>query len=126
MEVRRYDPERDADDLRAWCEGWGVGAEIVDVHPQLGFIVPGLAVVFLYRTDSPLAMVDGLVSNPASDPDERGKAVDLIMGELFEVARALGFRLAFVYTAVQAGLDRATHLGFQFTEEQYRFGVKPL
>lgn len=78
----------------------------------LGIIEPGIAAAFLYITDSNLALIDHMVSNPNSDPKARDQALDAIVSELVTIAQNLGFDIVYGITNNEAVIDRGIGHGF--------------
>lgn len=75
---------------------------------KYGLMVPGVAAGFLYRTDSGLALVEGLITNPDAPSMVRGRALELVLRNLVAVARDMGFHmvLGFVQSSGSAALAR--------------------
>ena len=113
--MRRYEPT-DYADLRAWHEARGETAPDAGRLPGIGFIEPGVALGFLYCTDSALALVDLFVSNPAAAAARRGRALLGIERALAAEAKRLGFSGVLAITR-EPGIERAAqrngyrHLG---------------
>jgi hypothetical protein len=107
-----YVPELHFDQVRAWMRFRN--EEITpDALPQTGFIIPGKGAGFLYRTDSSVAWIEGLVAAPDLDREERNKAIDLIVTAISQKAKALGFKLLLGYTVLEVVVRRAQRHGFK-------------
>ncbi|WP_426752965.1 hypothetical protein [Myxococcus sp. Y35] len=87
--------------------------------PQTGFIIPGKAVGFLYRTDSCIAMIENLVAAPGLSKEERSEALDLVVKAIMAEAKKLGFTLLMGYTQLDAVVKRAERLGFTHADSGY-------
>lgn len=81
-------------------------------YPEVGFIVPGVAVGFLYQTDSDICMLDGYVSNPKSTEEERDEALDAITTALLDMGRYNGFKECLIISQSKAILARAKKYRF--------------
>lgn len=55
-----------------------------------GFIEPGAAAGFLYRTDSSIGIIEGYISNPAAGMTPRAVALNEITAKLLELAESSG------------------------------------
>lgn len=81
--VRRFRPEHLAE-LNRWYAARDLPAVMSGVLPHVGYIAPGLAAGFLYRTDSELALLDGFISNPEAPLLDRGRAISRVLEALVE------------------------------------------
>lgn len=75
--------------------------------PPTGLIVENIAACFLYRTDTPVALVEHLISNPKSDETERRQAVSEIIGELLAEAKRQGAAIIYALTPISGVAERA-------------------
>jgi hypothetical protein len=80
--------------------------------PENGFIVPGKAAGFLYRTDSSVAWIENIVAAPGLSREERNEAVDAVVAAIIERAKELGFELLVGYTLLDVVVKRAERFGF--------------
>jgi hypothetical protein len=82
----------DLETINGWYAAHGEPPVARETLPTTGFIVEGVAVGFFYRTDSALALVHHVVTNPAAGLRERYRAVHEIIRACQELAKALGLR----------------------------------
>ncbi len=84
-----------AEDL-AQIDGWsrqrGVMEDPDGWRPQLGYWVPGVLAAWLYRTDSKVALIDGVIANPDTSADQRRLAMRAVSDAIASKARSEGFR----------------------------------
>jgi hypothetical protein len=92
VNLRAFNP-LDLDEMNRWYDLRGEPGVKIEMLPRLGFLAPGIAAGFLYQTDSALALVEGLVSNPEALLCKRAKALHLILGALTDAAKDFGFKL---------------------------------
>jgi hypothetical protein len=106
-----YVPELHFEQIRLWLE---LRNEVItpDALPQTGFIIPGKAAGFLYRTDSSVAWIEGLVAAPGLSREERSQAVDAVVAAVCREARKLGFKTLVGYTVLDVVVERAKRFGF--------------
>lgn len=114
-----YGPEAHFEQVHRWMEQRGQTIAPEDL-PTTGFIVPGVAAGFLYRTDSSVAWIEGLVGSREVSAEARGHALDEIVRALRAEARRSGFKIMLGYTQLQAVVDRALRHGFKQTEGTYQ------
>lgn len=110
--MRRYVPS-DLSEINAWHRAWGVPELPSGSLPEFGLIEPGVAAGFLYRTDSGMALIEGLISNPRSGRDDRNAALDAIGDELVAEAERQGFRWLLAISRNQNVQARAVRHGFR-------------
>ena len=111
----RYDPRLHFEQVRQWNAAHGE-VMLPDALPQSGFIIPGKAAGFLYRTDSCLAWIESLVASPDIKGAERGQAIDAVVLAVCEEGRRLGFRILMGHTVLDAVVQRAQRLGFIYVQ----------
>jgi hypothetical protein len=97
-----------------------------DILPQTGYIIPGKAAGFLYRTDSAVAWIENLVASPGLSREERSQAIDAIVKAVSTEARRLGFKMLLGYTVLDAVVKRAQRLGFSHAEGNFQLVVLQL
>lgn len=99
--------------IHAWVQSRG---DVVtqDALPQSGFIIPGKAAGFLYRTDSSIAWLEGLVAAPGLEREERSQAIDAVVTALLSEAQRLGFKTLMAYTLLDAVVKRSERFGFTY------------
>lgn len=86
--------------------------------PTTGMIVPDVAAGFLYFTDSKVAMIEWIVSNPkAKNRDVYEAIVDIIRG-LKSKARAEGYEAIFSYTKAKGLLKVFQKSEFKITDRE--------
>ena len=86
-----------------------VGPEFL---PKIGFVKPGVAMGFLYQTDSAVCHIEALVANPNVSGAERTKGIDEVVMAIADEARKLGFKAMQGSTSLPAIVERAKRLGF--------------
>jgi hypothetical protein len=95
-----------------WMHFYDVAVAETDKLPPTGFVVDGLAIAFLLRTDGPLAFIEGLVGNPWLPREQVDPALDAVVQAVIGCAREEGFRVLQGTTAFPAVVARALRLGF--------------
>ncbi len=95
MKSRPYSPY-DYVTVSSWYVSRGIQAIPPQLLPQTGLLIyegdTPLACAFLYKTDSSLALIDGLITNPnATDSLSRKEAMRLLLEELSTIAKEAGY-----------------------------------
>ena len=111
MLVREFLPN-DYEQLKSWLKKRDEHIFHQDVLPPCGFIVDGVAAMFLYETwKSPFCYMENMVTNPDASPSDRDKALKLITSACVEKAKELGFKFALAVTNEPTVIVRAIHHG---------------
>jgi hypothetical protein len=108
-----YVPEQHFAEVLRWFQLFGE-TMVPEALPQTGYIVPGVAAGFLYRTDSSVCWVESLVANKEVPKEERTRALDAIVIALCQDAKKLGFKLVLGSTQLDAVVKRAQRLGWSY------------
>lgn len=83
MRARKIDIDKDIHFLSAWHLDRGMPyTDLRQLLPKNGWIVDDVGAVFLYLTDSKLAFIDSMVSNPAAPKERREEGLKLCIDEL--------------------------------------------
>ena len=82
--------------------------------PETGCIEPGVAVGFLYTTDSDVSFIEGYVTNPAAGMRARSEAIDAITQALLTQAHELGAGLVVAICTAESTARRALGFGLTF------------
>ncbi|WP_224240619.1 hypothetical protein [Hyalangium gracile] len=108
-----YVPEQHFTEVARWFELFNE-TMVPEALPQTGYIVPGIAAGFLYRTDSSVAWVESLIAFKEAPKDVRDRALDAIVVALCRDARKLGFKTVLGSTQLEAVVKRAQRLGWDY------------
>ncbi len=108
-----YVPEKHFAEILRWFELFNESMT-PDALPQTGYIVPGKAAGFLYRTDSSLAWVESLIASKEVPKEERSRALDAVVLALCREAKRLGFKTVLGSTQLEAVVKRAQRLGWSY------------
>jgi hypothetical protein len=110
--LRRY-LATDLPEINAWYAARGLPEVPSHALPEIGFLVPGIAAAFLYRTDSSIAFMDGAVTCPTAPLRERFAAIHGIGEALVEKAHALGIGKLLIFTQRHGMASAMKRIGFQ-------------
>lgn len=121
MQVERWQPVLHVPLVEGWIRARGLGDAAGDVSllsPD-GFVVGGIAVGFVYLTNSNLAFMDGFMTDPSSSREDRSAALDALIVLLMAEARDLGYTAVAGTTSAQPLADRLTQHGFNVIAGSY-------
>jgi hypothetical protein len=111
--------------INKWYLARGMMPLSEHLYPDIGFIVENIGAGFLYQTDSALCFIDGYISSPSSDKEERRVAFDKITTAIVRTAKDHGFRSILAYTKNQGVKGMCDRFNFQFKGE-YTLYVKEI
>lgn len=110
--MRKYDV-KDLDHINAWNSERKDPLFTPGDLPKNGMIEPDVAAGFLFKTDSEIAILENFVSNPNATPFDVSKAIDKIVEELEQTAKAFGYFKLAAFTHVRSIGSRLERLGFK-------------
>lgn len=113
IELREFDAHYDLPVIQHWCWKRGVPQLEAKFLPEIGLICPGLCAGFLFKTDSKVAMIGNLISNPQAKKESRSLALDLLIEMLYNRGRLEGFDRITVAANLPHVKDRYLRLGFK-------------
>lgn len=126
MEIRQFSIHDDYKDINAWFHERKGEYFPIKFLAQTGFIVPGVAVGFLIKTDAYVGILEPFISNPAAPEKERDEALNMILKKLTEHAKNIGYRAVFGFSTAQTMIDRALKQDFDILEINSTTVVKEL
>lgn len=121
--MRAFQPE-DMAEVVAWHQARGLLVPPASTYPPTGVIVPGVAAGFLVKTDTSMAQIDGLISNPLATG--RQIAISQIIDRLVELAKEAGFRHVMGVTMVPSVVTAGHGARFSSIVEPYTLLFKEL
>lgn len=110
----------EADDypiLQGWFQKRGMKAPPYSYLPKVGFIDDFYAAGFLIQTDTPIAVIDFIISNQSSNVAERADAVASVVSRLMAEAKRRGFKAIHCTTKFRSIGRLAKSFGFYPTGE---------
>ena len=120
MKVERFQPDLHYATFCAWTRWYEMTPLPIQFLPQSGFVVDGVAMGFMYRTDSKMALIENLAANPKLPRETRTQGLDAVVTAIAEEGRALGFEVLIGYTNVNAVIQRALRHGFTTDDEKFQ------
>ncbi len=111
--IRPYVPTDHPEIMSWWKSRHGDRAAIpADHFPDSGFVVEGKAACSLVKTNSAVAYIDLLISNPNIPLPESRAALDEVIEACVNEARKCGFKILTATTARTSVVIRASKHGF--------------
>ena len=126
MKVERFQAELHYPAFCKWTRFYELNPLPLQFLPQSGFVVEGVAMGFMYRTDSKMALIENLSANPMIPRQTATRGLDAVVTAIAEEGRALGFEVLIGYTNVEAVIQRALRHGFTTDDEKFQVVTKVL
>lgn len=102
----------DYNQLQRWCFDREVEAPPIEFLSDTGMIVDDVAVGFLYLTNSAIGMLEGYLTNPKADKNDRHEALNSITLNLIKLAENKGCKFLKCDTKFEEIVIRAKSFGF--------------
>lgn len=124
MIVSKFNFEAHSQSIQKWGLKYGFPLPAQEILPETGFIVEDLACGFLYKTNSKLAWLEWVFSNPEKPKEDRAKALDLIFKTIEQEAKSQGFLVLFSAAAISGYAQVLQRNGFQETDKNVSHHIK--
>lgn len=116
MKAIRYDNDKHRKMVDQWAAGWKMNPYPDGYLPTVGYIVPEVAVAYLFVTDSDVAYMEAVLSNPEASDEDRGNAIDVIADAIVAAAKECGSKWLIGASNVMPLIDRAERHGFRVAD----------
>lgn len=123
MICRRYEAS-DYETISNWYKGHGHHIPRRTFFPGIGFIVEGIAVGFLFRTDSEVCIIEGFLSNKKAPNRDKAKAFDMIMESILYEAKRHYFSSIVGFSKTRSIEKLGKRFKFNKTKDIYSCLVK--
>ncbi len=98
--------------LGRWLAHWGILPPPRHLFSDLGFVVHGVAIGFLFTTNSGSAYIDHIVANPNATVIARDAALNDLFNHLMVVAESKGCGFLTAMTRIPKMKSRIESIGF--------------
>lgn len=126
MKAERFDGEKHRAIIDSWCDGWQMSRFPDYWLPATGFIVPETCAAFMYRTDSGVAYIECVISNPQKEHSERNEGMRAVSAAIIEEAKACGFKVLLGLTANHQVANASAEEGYMVSDKKYSILKKDL
>lgn len=124
MEIRKADLETDLPVLRQWMETWKMTLLPDWWYPEDNYIIDGVIFASYYKTNSKIAYLENIVSNPNCSHDIRFKASALISNFVFDKASDDGFNLVCGWTKNKSIMKNCNENGMIVSKPEFSVLIK--
>lgn len=115
--ITKWSPKKHYKIIASWYHAREIEAPLPEQLPEIGYIVDNKVAGWLYRTDSSVAFVDGMISNPNSLPSARRHALNVLAGVLLDTASSLGYTTVLATTEHPSITNLVKKHGFNKTNQ---------
>lgn len=116
--IVRWKPKLHYKAIASWYHARDMEAPALHQLPELGFIVDDRVAGFIYRTDSSVALIDGVISNPYTLPAARKLSLEKLAGLLVDTAVQLGYEDIIFTSKNESVKELGERMGFKKTNQQ--------
>lgn len=102
--------------ISSWYEERGLKTPIKGNMSDMGFIADGRVAGWLYLTNSNIAMIEGIISDPHTIPSLRKASLAKLTGAMIDMALALGYTTILGITKHPSVKKLAKQYGFKETD----------
>jgi hypothetical protein len=97
--IRPIDLSTDYEMILSWWKGHNFAELPAQMLPRTGFIADNAACGFLYSTDSGIAWMEWITTNPEASKSRKKEALGAVVNALVNEAGRLGFKV--IFTSVE-------------------------
>lgn len=115
MMLIRKITDKDLNEIMGWFHSRNIKIT-PEYLPQTGFIVPGIAAGFIYRTDANFCIFESFIGNPKRPYTERQEALRHIVPIMIQEARDMGYKEAFGFATSKTMIQIGDENDFKFVE----------
>lgn len=115
--IEVYSHDKHLPILGRWLSNWGITPPPRALFSDIGFVANGIAMGFLFTTNSATAYIDHMAADPNSSAEARDIAITDLFNHLEVVADSSGHKFLTVMSRIPAMRDRVTSLGFTQDKE---------
>lgn len=119
MLVNKFNPE-DYNEISSWWTKQDWPAIPLQMLSDSGFIVEEdgvkIAATWIFKTNSPIYLMEWTVANPDISWDKRSEGLELITNEACKWAKKNGAASVFTMTKHERFIDKLKDYGFQVTD----------
>lgn len=107
MQTVQFSMKDHLDEVNSWCDGWKMSHFPEGWLPTVGAIVPGHVAAWLYFSDSDVAWIENIISNPEANKDDARAALDAVVEYLEAFAKGRGTKWVLGSSTNRSIIDRA-------------------
>ena len=106
--------------LTSWFKQWNIPESIKETLPETGFIVDGIAAIFLYETNSKMCFIECLIRDKEATEEVSNKAIDLLIKHVLRYAKEQNYKFIMSNTKYDRVVEIAEKHGFKTDKSNYK------
>jgi hypothetical protein len=119
-----FDPVQHMEAAQRWAVAQGIAPLVPEILPRVGVVEPGVAVGWLYQTDSRVGLLEEFITNPKASSKSRHAAVDEIGLALLARAKELGLVRVIIHTSHRSIARMCIRRGFTYRGPAHLLSVE--
>ena len=120
--IEEFKKEEHLEFLLSWLRARNKGPEVADNLPAFGYIAyhhsRPVATAFLRQVEGNLGICEGLCTNPEASSNVRSIAIDSLIEQLIETAKAIDIKALIAWSQDKNTLERSVRHGFNKTADE--------
>lgn len=126
MQIRKWNPEEDYSTICQWYQAWNMGKPPLDLFPANVFIIDNVICASYYKTDSKVAYIENIISNPDCPTDIRQAGLGLAGDYIFKLAKEDGFKVMIGFTQNKSVAKTSDQHGMKVSDYNWAIMTKDL
>lgn len=126
LKLREFNKEKDLKLINKWYGDWSMSQVPEWFLPEIGYVVEGVCAAFMYKTDSKVAYMENVISNPDAPHELRALAVGMLGDQIFKKAKELGFKVVLGWTKNKSVSSVSGSRNMKISKFEYAVLVKML
>lgn len=119
LKLRKWNKEKDLPEIQSWFKQWEKYPLPDWWFPEDVFIVDGVICASYYKTNSKLAYLENVISNPAAPHEFRKIGLGMIGEHVFKLAKEDGFKVVLGWTNNKSVSQNSKEHGMKVSEHKY-------
>ena len=119
MNIIKYNSEEHRPQLEHWYSQWNIPTYSLELLSDTGLIIPNIACMFIYETNSPMVLFENLVSNKDISSYQRDKAIKYLVNCGKQYVKDRGYKTIMLTTNNLSILDRAFEDNCDVSDEKF-------
>jgi len=126
LKLRKADLTKDLKTINRWYNDWKMNSVADWYFPEDVFIIDGVICASYYKTNSKIAYMENVISNPDCPSEIRKAGLGLIGDYIFKQAKSDGFKVVIGWTDNNSVSKTSQEHGMIISKHQYAFMIKNL
>lgn len=126
IKLRKWNKEKDYPVICQWYKDWGMGKPSLDLFPENVFIIDHVICASYYKTDSKVAYIENIISNPDCPTNIRQIGLGVAGDYIFKLAKEDGFKVVIGFTQNKSVAQVSDTHGMKISKYNWAIMTKDL